>query len=54
MMNLNMLSEQHELLADVSDNLIGDDLKDIEADCLAEGPALTDDDDITLCDCERW
>jgi hypothetical protein len=53
-MNLNMPSEQHELFADVSDDLVGNDLKDVEADCLAEGPALTDDDDVTLRDCKRW
>lgn len=49
---LNMASEEHELLADVSDDFVGDDLEHIEADGLAEGSALADDHDITLLDGE--
>ena len=51
-LDLNMPSEEHELLAHVTDDLVGDDLKHVEANGLAEGSALADDDNVTLLDSE--
>ena len=45
-----MRSEEHELLADVADNFVGGDLEDVEVDGLGEGPALSDQHDISFLD----
>jgi hypothetical protein len=49
---LQIKSEEHELLSDVTDNFVGDDLKDVERDGLAKGSALTDDDDVSFLNSE--
>lgn len=50
MLDLNMASEEHELLAHVSDDLVGDDLKHVEANGLAERAALSNDHDVSFLD----
>ena len=45
-----MRSEEHELLTDVADYLIGSDLEDVEVDCLGEWPALSDEHDVSFLD----
>ena len=45
-------SEEHELFADVADDLMGSDLEDVEVHGLGEGPALSDEHDISFLDGE--
>jgi len=47
-------SEKHELLSNVTDDFVGDDFKNVEADSLAKGFAFTDDDDVSFLDWESW
>ena len=47
-------SEEHELFSDVTDNFVGNDFKNVEADCLADRSAFTNDDDVTFLNCESW
>jgi len=47
-----MPSEEHELLAHVPDDLIGDDLEHVEANGLAKGSALPNNHDIAFFDGE--
>ncbi len=47
-------SEEHELFSDITDDFVRDDFKDVETDSLAEGSALTDDDDVTFLDWKSW
>ena len=47
-------SEEHELFSDVTDDFVGDDFKDIEADSLAEGSAFTNHNNVSFLDGEGW
>ena len=45
-------SEEHELFADVADDLMGSDLENVEVHGFGEGSAFSDEDDISFFDCE--
>ena len=51
-MILYIRSEEHELLANVADNVVGGDLEDVEVDGFAEGSALSDQHDVAFLDGE--
>ena len=40
------------MFSDVSDDFVGSDLEDVEMDGFGEGPAFSDDGDVSDLDCE--